>query len=466
MRIPPSMTTEIAPSPELFRERRIRSLTLAQDGTGLPPRALVPGQSYFELEERGTLVFGRDPGPDGVTLDDARASRQHLEIGFDRRAGRFWAKDLGSKNGSFLNAARLEEAELSPGAVLRIGDTLLVYSEIVVPDGLPTPEPRPGVSPARALAEAGADLAAPTELPILIIGPTGAGKEVMSQRIHERSGRRGKLTAVNCSTFSRELIGSELFGHTAGAFSGAKVARSGLFVAADGGTLFLDEIAELPLEQQPALLRALQERKVRPVGSDREVEVDVRVIAATHQSLDSLVERGAFREDLYARLAGFVLDLPALAERREEILPLFRLFLGELAKPLTTEAAEALLVHDWPQNIRELKHAAERTRLFIQNLDKIGLGALPPHLKARPQSQAAGVRPSQPATRPSQAPARPSSEAPDDEPPSREELVQLLTTHGGNVAQVARALSRHRQQVYRWLKRFDLDAEAYRPEEG
>ncbi len=454
------MTTEIAPTPELLRERRIRTLTLAQDGQGVPPRELVAGETFFELEDKGTLVFGREPGPDGITLDDARASRQHLEVGFDKRSGCFIAKDLGSKNGSFLNGHKLDRAELTAGAVLRIGDTILVYSEIVVPDGLATPELSPGVSPARALAEAGADLAAPTELPILIIGPTGAGKEVMSHRIHERSRRPGKLVAVNCSTFSRELIGSELFGHTAGAFSGAKAARSGLFAAADGGTLFLDEIAELPLEQQPALLRALQEGKVRPVGSDREIEVDVRVIAATHQALDRLVERGLFREDLYARLAGFVLDLPALSERREEILPFFRHFLGVAAKPLSTEAAEALLVHDWPQNIRELKHAAERTRLFVQNLDRVGLNALPPHLKPKPTSQSPGPRPSS-------APVPPSSEVVvEEEPPSREELALLLRTHGGNVAQVARALNRHRQQVYRWLKRFDLDAEAYRPEEN
>ncbi len=441
------MTTEIAPIPKASSKRRCRWLSLVRQTGAEGTHSSEYGRSLDDKK----LVLGRDPGPGGYTLSDSRASRRHAELVFDAGAQSYRLVDLDSRNGTYLNGHRVQAAVLQNGSVFRIGDSILVYSEATVPDGLSAPEHRPGVSLAGAIANAAADLAAPSDLPLLIAGPTGAGKEVMAKRIHASSGRPGALVPVNCATFGRDLIGSELFGHTAGAFSGAKAPRSGLFVTADGGTLFLDEIAELPIEQQPALLRALQEGVIRPVGSDREVEVNVRVVAATHQRLDALVTQGAFREDLYARLAGFVIDLPGLVLRREEILPLFRSFVGEDAPPLSSDAAEALLVHAWPQNIRELKHVAERTKLFARNLDVIEWSALP--------SQ---VRESEVST-PSGSVDRTAGGGTEDlDLPSKSELLTLLEEHGGNVAGVARARGKHRQQVYRWLKRYGIDASSFR----
>jgi DNA-binding NtrC family response regulator len=318
---------------------------------------------------------------------------------------------------------------------------MLVYSEATYPEGMSMPDAASigDSSLQRAFAEASVDLAAKTKMSILISGPTGAGKEILAQRIHKESGRSGPLIAINCATFSRELIGSELFGHTAGAFSGAKANRAGLFASADGGTLFLDEVAELPLDQQPALLRALQEGKVRPVGSDHETSVDVRVVAATHQPLDELKEQGKFRADLFARLAAFLVELPGLEERREEIIALFLVFLGGAKRPLSVDAAEALLLYSWPLNVRELKHAAERVTLF--STERVELAQLPAALQRQGESAGGGE---------------------DGESASREQLMKLLAEHDGNVARVARATGKHRQQVYRWMRKHGLDPSQFR----
>ncbi|MBK8014303.1 MAG: sigma 54-interacting transcriptional regulator [Deltaproteobacteria bacterium] len=450
------MTTQITPVPRECSARRLRWLTLAYRG-GLPNA--MEEDVCWPLDGR-RIALGRDPGSGGIALDDSRASRTHAELQYVPSAGTYRVIDLGSRNGTFVNGRRIEREDLVSGSVLRIGESLFVYTDRLIPEGLESPDYRQGNSLARSLAERAADLAAPTTIPIMIVGPTGAGKEVMASRIHQASGRKGALVAVNCATFGRDLIGSELFGHASGAFSGATSARAGLFQSAAGGTLFLDEIAELPLEQQPALLRALQEKKVRPVGADREVEVDVRVITATHRAMDRLHQDGGFREDLYARLAGFEIDLPGLSERREEVLPLFHAFLAEREKVLATEVAEVLLNYEWPQNVRELKHAAERARLFVQNVDVIGLTAMPSSIQ---KFAALGGVPRGEA-RPDRALSTGGREGEDLEAPTKDTLVRLLDQYEGNVAQVARETGKHRQQVYRWLKKYGIDASTYRAE--
>lgn len=390
------------------------------------------------------LIIGREPGVGRFVLDDAEASRKHaeIEVSGDETVR---VKDLGSRNGTHLFGAPIESEYLTPGAVLRIGGSLLVYCEIDLPPGMAAFAPLPRASLARLRAEALIDTVAPSELPVLIQGPTGAGKELLATRVHHKSGRKGALVAVNCSTFSKELIGSELFGHVAGAFSGAATSRTGLFAAANEGTLFLDEIADLPLEQQPALLRAMQEKKVRPVGSDKELAVDARVVAASHKKLSELTTAGGFRADLFGRLSGFIVEIPGLVERREEILSLFTQFVGKDAPPLSIEAAESLLFYDWPLNVRELKHVAERSKLFLKDAERIESAVFPPEIQqAKREAGAAGG---------------------EDEAPTKQVLETLLGKHGGNVAQVAKALGRHRQQLYRWLKKHDLDPEAFRREE-
>lgn len=401
---------------------------------------VYPGPARAFTLDR-SVVIGREPPRDGISIDDREASRRHAELTFARELGVYRLKDLGSKNGTHLFGERVETpAYVRHGAVIRTGGTFFVYSEVHVTPEQSRLEVPPHVSPLRAAAEALADRAAKSDLAVLVIGPTGAGKELVSQRIHEASERSGPMVAVNCATFGKDLVASELFGHKAGAFSGATADRPGLFMTTSGGTLFLDEIAELPLDQQPALLRALQEKRVRPVGADADVPVDVRVVAATHQDLEALVEQGRFREDLFGRLCGVVIELPGLSERREEILHLFSRFLGNAHPPLTVGAVEALLSYRWPRNVRELQHAAEHVKLY-GDVERVETRFLPKQVQQSAKTSA-----------PRDAEVR----------PSREAIAAALSSHGGNVAKAARSLGHHRQALYRWMKAYGLDPSDFR----
>jgi DNA-binding NtrC family response regulator len=383
------------------------------------------------------LTIGRDPDAGGLAFDDSRMSRSHCRLELVPEYDVVRVEDLGSKNGTFIDGKRITREYLEHGSVLRVGETLLVYGEVLErrKDAQPL-ELAPGRSPLRAQVEQLADLIAPERVPVLINGPTGAGKELLARRLHEKSGRKGRLVAVNSAGLNRELLASELFGHVAGAFSGARASREGLFVAAENGTLFLDEIGDLPLDQQPALLRALQEQRIRPVGSDRERDVDVRVVCATNLDLEELVRQGQFRGDLLARISVLRLELPGLARRREEILPLFREYSGA-SRALSLDAAETMLLHGWPRNIRELIGVAEEMRLLVPE-GVIERAHLPERLRSAKTESA------QPAL------------------PDRDQLQRLLREHAGNVAEVARALGEHRQSIYRWMKLYHLDAAAFR----
>jgi sigma-54-specific transcriptional regulator len=207
------------------------------------------------------------------------------------------------------------------------------------------------------------DRLAPTDATVLIVGETGTGKEVAARYIHERSGSRGPFVAVNCGALSESLVEAELFGHEAGAFTGAQHARAGWFEVAQGGTLFLDEIGDMPLYLQVRLLRVLQERQVVRIGSRKPIPVEVRLIAATNIDLEQAVQSRQFRRDLYYRLSVAPVELPPLRERRADILPLARNLmerhrskLGLTHATLTPAAEEALLTHHWPGNIRELEN--------------------------------------------------------------------------------------------------------------
>jgi DNA-binding NtrC family response regulator len=397
----------------------------------------------FEVD-RDRVVIGRDTEGRGIDLFDAQASREHAEVARVPGYAAYELRDLDSKNGVYLDGHRVKTKVLEPGAVIRIGQSLLVYSEVLATPPFDADHfVEAGGSLARARAELFADLAAPGDLPVLLLGPTGSGKELMAERIHRKSGRSGPFVPVNCATLNRELLGSELFGHVEGAFSGARGDRAGAFRSAERGTLFLDEIADLSLDQQPALLRALQEERVRPVGADREVPIDARVLAATNQDLEALADSGAFRSDLYARIAGVVVEIPGLAARREEILDLFYELLGRDEPRLSLEAAEALLSYGWPRNVRELQHVAANIDLFSSMISEIDVGLLPRAIQRASCLESSPV------------PARPAAVR-------REDLEGHLEKTRGNVAEVARALGLTRQQVYRLLEEHGLTASQFR----
>jgi transcriptional regulator with PAS, ATPase and Fis domain len=230
---------------------------------------------------------------------------------------------------------------------------------------------------------------------VLLAGESGTGKELAALALHARSPRAaGPFVPVNCATLSPELIDSELFGHARGAFTGAAKARDGLFYYAQGGTLFLDEIGELPLPQQAALLRVLEERRIRPVGSEQQIPIDVRIVAATNRALAEEVRAGRFRKDLYYRLQVVEITLPPLRAPKEELPALVAHFIATLAPQLGLDPISVsddqmayLLQYDWPGNVRELRNLVERSLI----LGALNVQALYPGLEPAPQPRAAAT---------------------------------------------------------------------------
>jgi len=225
-------------------------------------------------------------------------------------------------------------------------------------------------------------LVAPRSTPVLIEGPTGSGKDVVAQALHRLSPRVSrKWVALNCAAIPEALLEAELFGHTRGAFTGAERLRLGRIEAASGGTLFLDEIGDMPLALQAKLLRFLETGEIQRVGENEPVKVDVRIVAATHRPLARLAAEGAFRQDLYYRLAVFLIRMPALAGRMEDIEALTEHFLAKLAgdgsrKSISKEAMARLLAHTWPGNVRELAHVLERAWILAEDRSQIDPGEI------------------------------------------------------------------------------------------
>ena len=317
-----------------------------------------PGRGAAIELAPGTYSIGKAEGCT-LKLNDAILSRRHVEIVVTTTA---LARDLESKNGTFLNGVRIAACPLFEGAILRVGET--VFEVEIVSEAGDAGEMRMGAlwgtsAPMRRLFATAARVAT-TDTTVLIEGETGSGKELLASAIHEASLRTGPFVVCDLAAITSSLIESDLFGHRRGAFTGAHSDRDGAFVEAKGGTLFLDELGELDRALQPRLLRALAERTVRPLGSVRDVRIDVRVVAATNVDLDAEIRAGRFRSDLFHRLAVVRLRIPPLRERREDIRVLVdRLLTGQrIAVPPETLAV--LRAYDWPGNVRELRNVIER----------------------------------------------------------------------------------------------------------
>jgi two-component system response regulator GlrR len=285
---------------------------------------------------------------------------------------------------------------------------------------------------------------AASDASVCIFGASGTGKELLARAIHRASPRaQAPFVAVNCGAIPEGLLESELFGHKKGSFTGAVADRRGLFQAAQGGTLFLDEIGDMPLPLQVKLLRALEERKVRPVGSHEQHDIDVRVIAATHRKLEELIASGQFREDLYYRLNVVKLYIPMLAERREDIPLLANHFLSRLAEryrksrlALAPEAMQLLVSAQWPGNVRQLLNVIEQavalapTEVIPESLVRQALDAGDSTLTPLDEARRAF---------------------------ERDYLVRILKITGGNVTKAARLAGRNRTEFYRLLERHSLE---------
>lgn len=407
----------------------------------------------FALEPE--VTFGRAPEPKTAAIAHATISRQHAAVRVGM-GGVLLLEDLQSRNGSRVNGSRLElPAPLRPQTIVRLGDVHAVV-DVRAQRRFAQDPVLPGACPRLDDVRAKLDAAATGSAALLIIGETGTGKERLAHEVHRKSGRTGQYIALNCAELSPQLIESQLFGHERGAFTGATNAKPGLFAAAHGGTLFLDEIGELSLDLQPKLLRVLQAGEVRRVGSVDTERVDTRVVAATNRDLPALVEQGAFRRDLYARLSFHELHLPPLRERRQDLLDWLTL-LGDaygqargaaVALSFAPDAVERILLHRWPDNLRGLDRLVHR---LAGHVGTVGVTAL---LDALPQL---GSRSDVP---PDAAPAkRVDSNAPAAAaapPPSRDEFLAAWDAAGRSVRGTAKHFGKDRRQIYRWLERFGI----------
>ena len=328
-------------------------------------------------------------------------------------------------------------------------------------DASPTPAPAPRPDSPAALSdflEGESDaarhlynyvkLVAPTNMSVLINGASGTGKEYVAHRIHQLSKRAHRpFIAIDCGSIPKELAASEFFGHVKGAFTGALNDKTGAFVEANGGTIFLDEIGNLSYEVQVQLLRALQERKIRPIGSNKEIQVDVRLVSATNENLEQAIEKGTFREDLYHRINEFTLRIPALKDRREDILLFANLFLDqanrEMGKHLIgfdDRACRLLQDYSWPGNLRQMKNTIRRATLLAEG----------PYITPDELSELKD---------PASAPPMPSATLPlRNEETEKQHIIEALRQTGHNKSRAAVLLGIDRKTLYNKLKLYGIEA--------
>ncbi|MES1183190.1 MAG: sigma 54-interacting transcriptional regulator [Myxococcales bacterium] len=392
------------------------------------------------------LGIGRDEAAQ-LRLDGTGVSRHHAEL--YRQGPLYVVRDLGSTNGTWLGGRRIEHAPVSPGSVLRVGEWVGVFSQRsaeaaefgeLAPDLFGGPELAELLVPLRR--------AAASKLPVLLIGETGTGKERFARATHQLSGRGGPFLAVNCAALPEQLAEAELFGYRRGAFTGAERASPGYFRAAHGGTLFLDEMPDLTPALQAKLLRVLEDGQVMSLGESTSVNVDVRIVSASQRLLRELVAAGRLRQDLAARLNGLELRIPPLAARPADVARMFAQFLKQQCggRPPAVEARliEALCLHDWPENVRELELLTRRLLAVHGHEPSLRRQHLPAELSALNEDAGTAPRSSSP-------------------PQGRREhdlalLKKELETNGGNVKAAAEALGISRQRVYRLLDTIEPSA--------
>ncbi|AKU99997.1 Response regulator of zinc sigma-54-dependent two-component system [Labilithrix luteola] len=422
--------------------------------------------------EHTTVIDGRQlvgsAARSGIVIQDGTVSRLHAE--FEARRDGLWVRDLGSRNGTYVEGLQVSGARVPDHGKVRLGAVELVVDYEAEPrKAVPVwREARFGrlVGTSLAMRELFAALAriSPLDAPVLIQGETGTGKELVAQAIHDASTRAGKpFVVVDCAALPENLLDAELFGHAQGAFSGATTARAGAVELADGGTVFLDEIGELPISMQPKLLRVLESKTVRRLGETTQRQADVRFISSTHRDLLTMVSAGEFREDLYFRLAALPISVPALRDRREDIELLVNHFLEQSKSPGSAdpELLRELLGRPWRGNVRELRNFVERARAL--GADQ-ALAMSEPTRQRPPVDAVAASEPTSGTT--------PSKLVTADEKVfdqkyrdfrdawldlgEREYVQRLLARHERNVSAAARAAEIHRTYIYRLIRKHEI----------
>ena len=412
----------------------------------------LTGHEFVMNKETFTLGSGRN---NDLVLDDATVSRRHCEINLTPEG--YMIRDVGSTNGTYVQGVRIQSAFLATGSEFQLGETRIVFRPLQERQEFKI---SPASSFGKLFGESTAmrhvfylaEKFAATDSTILIEGETGTGKEVLAEELHNHSKRKDKpFIVIDCASLARELVASELFGHAKGAFTGAIQDRVGAFEAAEGGTVFLDEIGDLAPELQPQLLRVLEKREVRRVGSNTTRPINVRIISATNRKLQQEVNAGRFREDLYFRLSVIHMHIPPLRKRPDDIPVLAKRFLQEFmgAKAEThfdelEEAARVLCRHTWPGNVRELRNIMEIAAQSGQSPLDITQCLQPNGMPPRVIDRVSADRPFK---------------------IQKQELIQefelayisdLLKRHKGNVSQAAKQAGLERAYLQKLVRKYGL----------
>ena len=394
--------------------------------------------------DKGLLRIGSKKENDVVIADDT-VSRHHAVI--EEKKGQYIIRDLESTNGTFVNGLRVSEAFLNEGSIIKLGNTELRFIPVEEKiELMPSKKDRFGdiVGKSKEMKEIFGILEkiSKTDATVLITGETGTGKELVAKAIHENSHRSKKpFVVIDCSAIARNLIESELFGHEKGAFTGAVSTRHGAFEAANGGTIFLDEVGELEPDMQPRLLRVLEAREIKRVGSTSIIPVDVRIIAATNRELSAEIKKNRFREDLFYRLSVININLPQLRDRKDDISLLIDYFIktnkARKVKGVAKETLNILINYSWPGNVRELRNVIERAIAlgasdYIEPKDLI---LLKPQASEKDTADLSGKT---------------------LEEIEKSAIIQTLKAHKGNKTTTAKALGIAYSTLYEKMKKYGI----------
>ncbi|MNL02497.1 Nitrogen assimilation regulatory protein [compost metagenome] len=394
-------------------------------------------------EDMMVVTIGKDETCQ-VRLYGENVSDRHARL--ERKESGYLVRDLRTQQGTYLNEARVMEAFLQEGDVLRVGDTEMTFTTHATNND---EFPMKSRNPVWHQELQALNNVASTDFPVLILGPSGTGKDLIAEALHEQSNRRkGPFVSVNCSALSETLIESELFGHVKGSFTGAISDRKGAFEAARAGTLFLDEIGDLSYSLQAKLLRAIENGEIRPVGADRNVKTDVRVLAATHQNLSEKIQDGSFRSDLYFRLNVVSISPPALSLRMEDFEDLLYTFAKKLRVRFSFGAIARLKKHPWPGNIRELKNLVSRAAALYprQQIEEPHIEKLIDKTLLDPAEQQKSLQANSPVIREIE----------------KQMIIKRLIVNKGNQRRTAHDLGMPKSTLHDRLKYYDIDPSQFK----
>jgi DNA-binding NtrC family response regulator len=460
--IPPTKIAYISGRPATLHLRKCKLVLERNEGS----------TAEYIFDQPAVTIGAMDDND--IVVDDDTVSRYHCRITQDDDA--YIIQDLGSTNGTFVNRVRIREAFLKPGCMLTVGKTDIRFQSLDERVEI-TPANRDrfgrivGTSVRMREIFGILEKIAPSGVTVVIEGETGTGKEVVARTVHEASRRSDKPFVVfDCGAVPENLIESELFGHEKGSFTGAIMARQGLFEVAQGGTIFLDELGELSLDLQPKLLRALEQREIRRVGSNKPIKIDVRVIAATNRNLAEEVKAGRFREDLFYRLSVVRIILPPLRERKEDLPHLTKHILARASfnkdgdgnprvKGVSRDGLDAMMNYDWPGNVRELVNMVERACAYSEG-EYIGLEDMPENIsgigivRKRPSAEAATSR-----EQVNKMADKPFKEAKEEWLSSfeRDYIYNLLKRNSFNISHAAREADIDRKYFRKLMKKYGVE---------